>query len=1133
MALTPDQRRLADRFGRLRLDSAAALYRDACALMAAPASYESASHFVSHALRDIESAIRQALKPILMAGQKARGANGDAKHAWEIQGIATALDPTGALEREWRAFVGFDEGLRLHARAHRNDLDPARPVDPDFEAFWDRANAFLVRVVDAIERAYPLVMRHVRERVGQAAPTVAHAKELTRTLLRSEAAFGLFFEELRTPAWLPVLVEAGVFDRPPDRGRDEARGATWYPAWPPSRVLRRVAGDDGWPDEDVAAAVRAVPLTNNQDVVGDLVDVARALPGGRLADWASTWLVEFLDGLDTPLHFNRFADVSGLAAHLASAGWAEEALTLARALYRLSPGPEVEDDEPFGRTREPETRAGWSFYYRDGLTEDVPTLAAAAPWETLEFLADLVDTYAEETTDEPAPLDGSEHWVDDVGADDDGSSLYETGGWLARALCQTAVGMVASGHATVQEAVDWLRGRGRHAYIRCALAVLREHGSAEEVAEALTDRTRVYEDALREETLRLIETRLGALDEGERHRVLDLLAAGPDPQDDLRRAERYGWEGVTEERAHERAGWVREHWLGRLRPVLPADWVEAHADLFPTDRAPEPEGPDPSQAVRERIEATMAADPAAGLDLLADWAALEHRPGVEATAFSLERAVRADRAAFAAVADRLIGADATFVHALAKGLGDAGSGDETEPAGLAEIDWAPVLRLLAWAVRRPREIEGRRLPTWDRDGDPPWGWARKRIARLLERAVWADAVPWALRDAVWEVVRAITDDPDPEPKEDGETSGRDAYGRAINSTRGDAMAAAFAVVAWAHRETGDAPASVPDVFAVLDTHLDPEVDPSPAVRAMYGVHLPLLVEVARGWAERRRDALFPEAGPLREGMWNGYGRVPGPTQRVVDWLRPTYLDEIRGWTGADLVEVVFPDEPAMREERVRGDVRERVDEVVDAVLLATAGVDAGDLGDALFGHPDGAVRALAVERVGRVLLSSWRGFAPGPIGERAGAAWERAKEAGLTAEVGAAFALWAPVEGFGVGWTLAELDAALASSGGEALDGYRLVEWLAGAGEGDPEGAVGILDRLSRSDGGPGYIRGEADATRAVLRAALAAGGRAAVLARETAGRLTIRTGIDFTTDVDAADEDDPEGDPEGGPRGA
>ena len=68
MPLRPDQARLADQLSQLRLPDSATLYRDACRLMEAPESLASTSHLVAHLLREVESSLRQVIRPIVEIG---------------------------------------------------------------------------------------------------------------------------------------------------------------------------------------------------------------------------------------------------------------------------------------------------------------------------------------------------------------------------------------------------------------------------------------------------------------------------------------------------------------------------------------------------------------------------------------------------------------------------------------------------------------------------------------------------------------------------------------------------------------------------------------------------------------------------------------------------------------------------------------------------------------------------------------------------------------------------------------------------------------------------------------------------------------------------------------------------------
>ena len=1131
MPLRPDQAETVRALRRLAVGAAADFYADACALVERSDDLAAVTHLVGHCVREAESTLREALLPHVHgvvgdsteaqddADRRLREAGleeGSAMWAFTM-GLAEYRDRgTRMSHRESVDVVvdglGGDDTLRatwhalrkrLHKWAHRRGVAGARPAEAAFWAMWEDAERLFVLVVS---RVAPLVLDEVDRLIAVEAPTEADVERLREGVLRSDVAAARVFGRLQHPAWVSPLTQAGWFGDPPARERDEEAGSVGDPSWPASRFLARAAPDRSWPREPLVAAIEAVPVTDNQRVLGDLLKAASECPPASVAAWSERWVTAgVLDGIGETLVWGTFSHVSTLLRGLGEGGQAGAALRLARSLYRVLP-PRVVDLGMLGVSRRPRTLAdGSDFYYERGLAADVPVLASADPWGTLGVVGDLVDDFRGYAfADAPIePVDGSERWIDDVAAGDPTDfSERELGGWLAQALYRAASGAVAVGCPAL-EVIAWLNGRGWHVYIRCALALLREHGTPEQVGEALADRHRVFDDALREEMLRLVEGRFADLSAVDRVRFLAVVEAGPDPEEDVRRAERHGWGPWSLDDARERAEAVRAHWVDRLRPTLPREWMAAHADLAPAQEEPPPPPPNPALETLDDLKTGLAEAPEETLARLARWEDLEAPPNVEAVAHYLEEAVKADRTRYARLAEALIGADATLVGALADGL-RGGEGDVE--------DWGPALRLFHWAVREQREIPGRTWERWarERDGDPHWGWARKKIARLVDRAVWAGAIPWERFDAVWAVVRPLTDDPDPRPRDEGENEGRGAYNRAINTTRGDAFGALFALVVWAHRETGDALAAAPGVFEVLDAHLG-DRDPVPAIQSVYGKHLPLLVEVAPRWVLDRLGALFAGEPTLRTGVWDGYGFARPRTAAAFALLRPVYLQQLEGLTSDALTEELYPEEPALRQSRVREEVGDRVDEVVQAYVDGWTGLKDGDVGAALFGHPVAAVRALAVERVGRFFRRAWDGHAPAPVVARAREAWDWLRARGdLSAAEGEAFALWPPAAEFDRAWVLRELNDALAASGGEAKQAFRVVEWLPGMADAEALAAMRVEARLLQGPEGLELAAVYADAVSAVLRAAANAEGEAATLATETVNRLIARGGPDL-----------------------
>ena len=220
--------------------------------------------------------------------------------------------------------------------------------------------------------------------------------------------------------------------------------------------------------------------------------------------------------------------------------------------------------------------------------------------------------------------------------------------------------------------------------------------------------------------------------------------------------------------------------------------------------------------------------------------------------------MKARAAEFAAAAEAFTGLDATFVRTVIEGL------DEAVKANTV-IEWEPVLRLCAWAVAQPREIPGRDRKGFD--NDPDWSWTLAAIARLLKAGFGAEdaaALPLALREIVWAILAPITDDPDPDQSR--ESDERDPNSTAMNSTRGVAMDAVMRYAFWIRRDLFVPPgvtgfSDIPEVEQVLTRHLDVTIDPSRAIRAIYGEWLFHLHRMNGAWVEAHVEEIFPADYP--------------------------------------------------------------------------------------------------------------------------------------------------------------------------------------------------------------------------------------------------------------------------------
>ncbi len=120
----------------------------------------------------------------------------------------------------------------------------------------------------------------------------------------------------------------------------------------------------------------------------------------------------------------------------------------------------------------------------------------------------------------------------------------------------------------------------------------------------------------------------------------------------------------------------------------------------------------------------------------------------------------------------------------------------------------------------------------------------------------------------------------------------------INTNRGKAMHAIIRYALWVRRDDEkNRPErvqlgwnAIPEVRGVLERHLDIQVDPSLAIRAVYGERLPWLVLIDPEWVSSNLGKLFPtnpNEGPLREAMWETY-LANNPYDNVFDLLKGEY-----------------------------------------------------------------------------------------------------------------------------------------------------------------------------------------------------------------------------------------------------
>lgn len=786
---------------------------------------------------------------------------------------------------------------------------------------------------------------------------------------------------------------------------------------------------------------------------------------------------------------------------------------------------------------EPRSRFTHDFYYERVLEQIMPALMEAAPEQTLRLLCDLLVKCVElsltpEEKEKAPPYDASRLWLSEVTlSDDDEPFRSQPKEWLAEALRKATLQIAEKEPSRIPAIIELLESRKYHIFQRIALHMLHvaDEAPLKLIDERLTERDRFAWDNFWPEYSALLQQRFAGLEEEKQETFLDWIEKGPDIKRYRKLLEAETGQVLDPEKVQAFARNWRRKRAQALEDVLPESWKAAHAFLFEAEAAPA--GPSPAQvsmkARMSEVKKLLKEDLGALSALLRQWSDLEAPPSREAVGFLIRQAAKQNPERFAREAGSFEGTDATFVRDLFEGLRDAAkSGDS--------FSWGPVLALGRWAVDQPREIKGRSQKAWHtekRGADPHWGWARKALAELLEQGLAAQKsscrIPYTLSEEVWRALKPLLSDPDPTPESDDEYKTDRAFNRALNVTRGRAMIAVMEYVNWRwhyleeQKDPGDkvSMSDMPEAEKVLSMYLNPSIEPSPSIRAVYGRYFSMLVHLDAQWTRKNLFQLFPEAsehGALFEAAWKSYLLSGSPAAAAFKVARDVYarvVEEI----GAEVNEEAT--ESTWGAPQLRKQDRDLAAHLMQLYVWKNLKLD-DELLERFFDVASDDLRGYALGHVGELLEKCVVPECHPEALRRCRALWEKRlrhiKEQDATGhdanELGA-FGSWFSSGKLDEGWGTRQLFAAL-ERGGKPERPYRVIEKLSEI-SCSTELAVRCANLLLLRDRQAGkqlamYKRAE---LRTLFKKALREESAAAEVTRELISQLLAR-GIDHFRDL-------------------
>ena len=1088
----------------------AAFFLDASRLMATKPSLESTTHLVTHLLREVEGWMCQILEtPEDRALRESGGRTWvgrliDALRTWAIRKfggirnragqhqrkIENVLRRLGISEKDEIAQRWLKIAGELAGRAHRGALRGARPVDAAFLAIWNDMQVILDAVLAKYETRYLEYHQRLDDLLKKAAPTRADVKALQHSIPSNYTALSYFFDRLTSAAWIGQLNKSGFFSYPPPPHREEdpAHGVlVSFPPWPQTRYLARMAS--AAPNK-VMRIIEQMPATENIRVHEDILGAALAMPATlsvKIARKTIAWI-------ETPYRSLLPKKLGELMGHLSRGGKAREALDLARPLLAVLPDPDAQ--EKIAHSWPPEPHPYFDAWeYGEILKKHVPDLVSAAGGAALEMLCDLLQEAVKlsRLPGEQPPADTSFVWRPAV-EEHEQNRADELRGMLVAAVRDAAESLIEAKGRVILDIIEKRPYRILH---RIGLHLRRKWPQAdpESTAGIVVDPEMLGDPHLQHELHLLLQKQFGGLARQAQEAYLSFVEEGPDIE---------AWSNYVEQKTkrHPDRGEAERHarhWrFTRLLPIqafLKGEWKKRFEKLTKEFKPPEhPEFPVYSEGTWGPTSPKTAGELRAMsvqelVSYLRDW-----RPD-DPFGSSREALARQVAALAASEPDRIGGEVERFqdpvlqkyVRCLMWGFNDAAKQKASFP-------WEPVLGLCRWVIGRPRD-ERAHEGKYEEDPEPGWAWTRKAIADLLssgfekQRGEHPAVMPFEFRDKAWKVLLPLTDDPDPQPEEEG---GMDPATHSINSTRGEAMHAVVRYAWWVKEHTKadtekDQGASwfdeMPEVREVLYKHLDLEHETSPAIRAVYGQWLPRLTVLDSSWVKENLDRLFPREErlrPLRDAAWNTCVTFNYAYDSVFELLREQYRYAVEHISETPTKEghLAEPDEQ-LAEHLMALYWRGKLDYERSSDLLRR-----------FYEKAPEKLRRHAIEFVGRSLKNTYD--VPSEILERLKRFWQwRVEEAAGTSQAGelVAFGWWFVSGKFNDAWAVEQLRTALELTGKVKPD-FIVAEHLAKLASNMPREAVECLRLTVEGDKDNLAIHGWREHARTILERALASSDR-------------------------------------------
>lgn len=256
-------------------------FQDAIALIN-DSSLESKQHLIGHLMREIDSAIRSIVKPLLNSNSETKKSSKCDGHEASIKDtlLFLGIDHQSDVGMLWLKYGNTKSEIQFHKFAHRKDLT-YRTFNDEFYREWQNFEIILDEVLDRFTRKYLYFIKEAERFSSLVVVSASDESTFRNTIAPGSPLFRVFIGKLTSIAWFDSLMRMNYFQF--SENEKYLIQETHYYYWSPLVYLNKLIELNEF--EKVSSVIQALPQFDNFGLHQEITKLYLQMPESYFLNW--------------------------------------------------------------------------------------------------------------------------------------------------------------------------------------------------------------------------------------------------------------------------------------------------------------------------------------------------------------------------------------------------------------------------------------------------------------------------------------------------------------------------------------------------------------------------------------------------------------------------------------------------------------------------------------------------------------------------------------------------------------------------------------------------------------------------------------------------------------------------------